>query len=135
MIVTARKTAYDDQKHRVLLEKIDPAVGVACLAGTVQRDLIMLFEVHADGLLLGIFLARIDRLIDGGRDLVICHAAAVDKPSIAMTRILNAIFDQVARDYGLNSVRIHSDKKGLDRIMEKNNYVFQEAVYRKVIDV
>lgn len=135
MIITATKTAYTEEKHRVLLNRINPTVGVDCLAGSIQRDLITLFEVHADGLLLGIFLSRIDHLITGEKELVIIHAAAAEKPPIAITKVLNALFDQVARDHGLGSIRIHSDKKGLDRIMKRNNFEFQEAIYRKAINV
>lgn len=133
MKVTASQKAYEEEKHRALLEKLDPVVGVDCLAGRVQRDLITLFEVHADDLLLGIFLARVDTLLNGDRELVILHASAVVKPSVPMTSVLNPLFDQVARDQGLKSVRIHSDKKGLDRIMEQSGYKFQEAIYRKAL--
>lgn len=133
MIVTATKTAFNNQKHRVLLEKVNPAVGVQCLAGSIQRDLISLFEVHADGLLLGVFVSRVDDLIDGSKELVIMHASASDQTPLAMTKVLNRIFDKVAIDNGLKSIRVHSDKRGLDRILEKNNYEFQEAVYRKAL--
>ena len=133
MIVTASRKAYDEEKHRALLEKINPAVGVDTLAGLVQRGLIFLFEVHADGALLGVFLARIDTLLNGEKEFVIVHASAVIKPPIPMTTVLNPVFDKVARDHGLGAVRVHSDKKGLDRILEENGYQFQESVYRKVL--
>ena len=133
MKVTASKKAYDPEKHRALLEKINPVVGVDCLSGQVQRGLITLFEVHADDLILGIFLARVDTLLNGDKELVIIHASAVVKPPVPMTSVLNPLFDQVARDREIKSIRIHSDKKGLDKIMENSGYEFQEAVYRKVI--
>jgi len=133
MIVTASKTAFSDQKHRALLEKVNPAVGVDCLAGTIQRDMNALYEVHADGLLLGIFVSRIERLIDGSKELVILHGSAAEKIPFPFTSVLNRVWDQVAKDNGLNSIRVHSDKRGLDRILEKNKYEFQEAVYRKAL--
>ena len=131
MIVTATKTAYDAEKHHALFQRINPAVGVDLLIGQVQRDLITLFEVHADGLLLGVFLSRIERLIDGTQELVILHASAVVKPPMGLMSICNPLFDQVAKDHGLKSIRVHSDKKGIDQILNECNYVFQETVYRK----
>lgn len=133
MIVTASKKAWDEEQHHALLQKVNPAVGVDTLAGLVQRGLISLFEVHADGVLLGIFISRTDRLFNGDSELVIMHAAAVQRPPFPMTSILNPVFDQVAKDHGLRAVRVHSDKKGLDKLLEAHGYEFQEAVYRKVI--
>ena len=133
MIVTATKTAYDEIKHRALLERINPSVGVDLLIGRVQRGTITLFEVHADGLLLGIFISKIDRLIDGTQELVVLHGSVVKNPKVGFMKICDQIFSQVARDHGLQSVRVHSDKKGIDRELSKHNYAFQEAIYRKVI--
>jgi len=133
MIVTASKTAYDESKHLALLQRINPAVGVNLLLGRVQRGSITLFEVHADGFLLGIFLSRIERLVDGTDELVILHASAVIKPPMGLMSVCNPLFDQVAKDHGLKSVRVHSDKKGIDQILTESNYIFQEAVYRKAI--
>ena len=133
MRVTATKSAYEAQKHRALLEKIKPFVGVENLIGSIQRDLITLFEVHADESFLGIFISRVDRLIDGSRELVIMHAsAAVDTP-MPISSVFNPLWDQVAIENGLRSIRVHSDRRGLDRILEKNKYEFQEAVYRKAL--
>lgn len=131
MIVTATKKAFDALKHRALLEKINPSIGVNLLIGQVQRDSIALFEVHADELLLGIFLSRVERLVDGKDELVILHASAVVKTPIGLMSVCNPLFDQVARDHGLKSIRVHSDKKGIDQILNESNYVFQESVYRK----
>lgn len=133
MNITASRKPYIEQNHRALLERINPAVGVDCVVSLIQRDQITLYEVHADGALLGIFLCRVDTLLDGERELVIMHAAAVVKPAIPMTSILNPLFDRVALDHGIRAVRIHSDKKGLDAIMEECGYQFQETVYRKAL--
>jgi hypothetical protein len=133
--VTASRKPFNEENHRALLEKINPAVGVETLIGLLHRERITLFEVHADGLLLGIFLARVDTLWNGEKELVIMHASAVIKPPFPMTSVLNPLFDQVARDHGLKAIRVHSDKKGLDRIMEENGYIYQEAVYRKALNV
>lgn len=133
MIVTATKTAYDETKHRALLDKVNPTVGVDLLIGRVQRDLISLFEVHADGLLLGIFISKVDALVNGSRELVVLHGSAVEKPAVGFMTILDPILTKVAQDHGLQSIRVHSDKKGIDRVLTDHNYAFQEAIYRKVI--
>ena len=133
MIVTATKKAYDEKAHRALLEKINPSVGVDLLIGRVQRGSITLFEIHADGLLLGLFLARIDCLVDGTQELVVLHGSAVVNPAVGFMTICDPVFTQVARDHGLQSIRVHSDKKGIDRTLTAHNYVFQETIYRKAL--
>lgn len=89
MIVTASIAAYNDQKHRALLDRINPAVGVECLAEQLKAARFTLYEVHADGFFLGIFVCNVDRLMDGSSELVIRHAAAVTDPPRPMTSILN----------------------------------------------
>ncbi len=133
MIAKAVKSLYSDQNHLALLEKMDPCFGVDLLKKMLLHGAYDLYEVYADEEFVGIFLSKLDRLIDGEIELVILHAAAVDKPAIAMTNILNALFEKVAADRGLKSIRVHSDKKGLNKILEDNNFKFAEAIYRKVL--
>jgi len=133
VIVKAVKKPYDEKTHRVLLDKLNTFVGIDHLIDRINRNEIELYEVYADDSFLGMFLSRIEKLLDGERELVILHASAIERPKVALTSVLDYMFDKVARDHGLKSLRVHSDKKGLDRIMEAHKYKFQEAVYRKAL--
>ncbi len=133
MIVTAKKAAFDHEKHFALFQKINPDVGVDCLINFVQRDEITIYDVYAEGFFLGIFLTRVDQHLNGSLELVIMHAAAVVNPSVPITSILSPIFSKVATDRNIKFIRVHSDTKGMDRILEHNNFKFLETVYRKAL--
>lgn len=135
MIVTANKTAFIEDKHLVLFKKINPFVGIDCLIQQVKEEKIFLYEVTADDLLLGIFLARIETLLNGDLEFVVIHASSIIKPPVPLTSILNPIFDKIANDNRIKSIRVHSDKKGLDHLLEENNYSFLESIYRKELNV
>lgn len=133
MNVTAKRSDYDENKHLALLKKIDPCYGVALLIEKVTSKEFMIFEVYVNDQILGIFLAKVDSLIDNTREFVILNAAAVVDPEVPLTSVLNPVFSAVARQIGLRSIRVHSDKKGLDKLLEENNFIFMESIYRKVL--
>jgi len=131
--VTAKRSHYEETKHHALLEKMNPCFGVELLKKLVTSEAYILYEVYAEDSFIGIFLAKLDKLIDGEIELVILHAAAVKAPAMPITSVLNPVFEAVAREHGIRSIRVHSDKKGLDKLLEENNFKFAEAIFRKVI--
>lgn len=133
MIVRAIQAPYAEDKHLALLKQLDPIIGLKCLTDNIRNGNITLYEVMVDGFLVGLFMARVETLINGEKELVIFYAVAVSKPTVAMTSILNPLFDKIATDKSIKTIRVHSEKKGLDKILEANGYEFLETVYRKVI--
>lgn len=124
--------AWDDITTR-LMQKVNPAVGVDALRENVQKGNITLYEVKGDGLTLGVFLVRVERLHNDTKQLVILHAAAEQKIAVPFSSVLSPVFDEIARQSGLTSIRIHSEHRGLDAIIQERGYRFQESVFVKDI--
>lgn len=133
MILMAQRRPYDEHRHLVLFQKLNLEYGLDLLIEKVKTGTFLIYEVTADNVFVGIFTAKLDRLIDNTPELVILHAAAVADIERPMTSILNPLFESVARENGIKSIRVHSDKKGLDKILEDNNFKFTECIYRKVL--
>ncbi len=83
---------------------------------------------------LGIFFARVDTLYTGEKELVILFGVAEKNIKQPLTSVLNPVFDELAKKVNIKTIRIHSERKGIDRLLEKNGYKFQETIFIKRIN-
>jgi len=127
------KKSWDEDTTR-LMGKIDLAVPMESIKGGVDRGEISLYEMKADGLSIGIFLVRIEQLWGGIPELAILYGAAESKIKVPFTSLAAPFIEQIAREAGVKSIRIHSERKGLDAIAEENGYKFLESVFRKRLE-
>lgn len=114
-----------------LLEKINPLVGVQALKAQIASGEIFLYGVFFDNKRLGIFIARIDVLLNGEKELVIMHASSDFEIERPLTSVLNPVFDGLANELKIKSVRIHSEHRGIDKLLEDSGYKFIESVFQK----
>lgn len=126
------------EKHLALLKKLDLEVSLESLVRNILNRNLLLYEVYGyeDGkevVFVGIFLARVDTLFDGKREMVITHAAAIDKTEIPMCSIICPIFEKLVLDENVRSIRVHTHKKGIEKFLEDNGYMFVESIYKKRI--
>lgn len=133
MNVSVRQKNWDDLAER-LVKKLNPVVGVDVIRDSVNSKRVALYEVKADGFVLGIFLARVDILENGERQLVIMHAIAEYNVKQSLTSVLNPFFDEIARGHKIKSIRIHSERPGMDKVLKKNGYKFSESVFIKNLE-
>jgi hypothetical protein len=117
-----------------LLEKLDPQVGIEALKKRIAEKTIFLYDVLFDSKRLGIFIARIDTLYDGEKELVIMHAVSDFEIEHPLTSVLNPVFDSLAKELGIKSVRIHSERRGIDKLLEDSGYKFIENVFQKRVE-
>jgi hypothetical protein len=87
--------------------------GIDGLAADVEQRRALLFEVLAEGDLVGHFAVRVDQFAHG-RDLVVI-AAGGRLPGVDLTRSVSPAFDELARRAGCDSVRVHTRSPALAR--------------------
>lgn len=130
---------WDDQASR-LIKRLGESFHADALKKQVDEKRITLYEVvegEGEGRIsLGIFFLRVDTLITGRRELVVMHGISeVPIKGAPLSSVLGPFFDEIARCNGIQSVRIHSSRKGLDPLLEESGYEFIETVFRKTIGI
>lgn len=124
------RKAWDDQAARLLGGILSPA-GVQARRAAVQANEIGLYEVQANEFSIGIFLVRLVHRMTGEKELVILHGAAEHAIKTPLTSILGPHFDYIARSCGAKYVRVHSQRRGLDAVLQEHGYEFMETVFVK----
>lgn len=119
--------------EKLVAEKLKPIGGVEPLKKQVANNSLILFAVSANDIFVGCFFVRVEVLLNGESEFVVVHGIAANETPVPFTSLLNPIFDKIASDSGIKTIRIHSDQKGIDRIAEANGYVEIERVFRKTL--
>jgi len=112
-----------------LLATTNLAVPVNAVQERCAQDLLWIYEVFFDKLSIGYFLTRDETLFDGTKQLVITHCVTKVKGKTPLASILGLIIPNLARERGYSSVRIHSERRGMDHIIEQQGGVFFESVF------
>ncbi len=132
MIVTVRARAWDEQVN-VLAGRLNPAYGLVTLQELVERGEVQMYEVIIQETRLGVIITRIDAGYDGTRELVVMHAVSEIKTAQPLTSVLAPVFEKIAKIARADKVRIHSDRRGIDKLLEDNGYSFSETVFIKEV--
>lgn len=132
MIVTVRARAWDEQVN-ALAKRLNPVYGLAALQGLVDRGEVKLYDVIVQDNRLGVIITRIDTGYNGTRELVVMHAVSEVKPAQPLTSVLAPVFEAIAKTAGADKVRVHSDRRGIDKLLEDNGYSFSETVFIKEV--
>jgi len=129
---------WDDQASR-LIKRLGESFHADALKKQVDEKRVTLYEVvegEGEGKIsLGIFFLRVDTLITGRRELVVMHGISEVPAKTHLSSVLGPFFDEIARSNDIQSVRIHSSRKGLDPLLEASGYEFIENVYRKTLSI
>lgn len=92
-----------------------------------------ILEHHAfymDGQYAYSVLLRVDENRDGSRDLVCIHGIAAAGTTGGNVRtVVHPYLVAIAKKAGLNRVRMHTQKKAMERVFEAEGYKRFEAVY------
>ena len=133
---TVKEIEFDDDvvllfTNQALISYAD----IELLKKEVDKKTYQLIEVSYKEHRIAIFLMRHDKLINGTTELVIVHCVGNEKipKEIKPYSMLSPIFDTLAKKFNHSSVRIHSDRRALDRLLDRNGYKFQEAIFSKVL--
>lgn len=123
--------SFDKEKHGELLTKVNPKYGYNLLVQQLIDENWKLYEVKLEDSLIGLFICRTEKEIDGTFSLVLLHAVSQLK-TVAFHTVLEPLLDKIAKGGSFSVIWVHSDNKALDRIIEKHTtYVHAESVYRK----
>lgn len=125
-----------DANVEELIKWLNPVYGIEVLKRNVETGLLSIFEIVCDSNRIAILVTRVDTLLNGNRELVIMHAVGNFENSNNLVSILNPVFDTLARMHKVTIIRVHTQRKGMDALLEENGYKFSENVYKKeLIDV
>ena len=131
--VIINSVPWDASIEKLIAEKLKPRVGVEALKRNVESGAIILYEVTHNSKRLGILITRIDPLLDGKKDFVILHAVSEYEMDIPFSSLFAPVFAQIAEKIKVDAVRVHTTRRGLDKLLEVNGYVFSENVFIKEI--
>jgi hypothetical protein len=53
---------------------------------------------------------------------------------IPLMSVLDPVFDSLAREANIKSIRIHSEHRGIGKMVEKHGYNFLETIFVKRIN-
>jgi len=116
-----------------LLKQLDPLLGVETLKRLQGERRIFTHEVIHGEKSLGFYIGRVDVLANGDRELVIMHAVSEVKGPKPLAHILSGIFPGVGLQLKCKRVRIHSETRKMDNLLESSGYQFTESVFTKEI--
>jgi len=129
-VVNIKQIPFDTSVEP-LIEKINPVVGIQALKELISAGKIYLYGVFFDNKRLGVFIARVDILFNGEKELVIMHASSDFNIERPLTSVLNPVFDSLAKETNIKLIRIHSEQRGIDKLLGDSGYKFIESVFQK----
>ncbi len=96
----------------------------------IKANRLTLFEVRDEWEQIGIFTARWALQYSGQRHLLIIHGVALkEEEGFSFMLTLKDTVKAIARKCGCSRVEIHTRRRGMDRLIERNGYEFQEAIF------
>lgn len=97
----------------------------------VHENCITLFEVRDEWQRIGIFTARWAIQYNGERHFLIIHGVSLVEGDDEFSFLLKAenLVKKIARDCNCSKVEIHSQRRGMDRRLERHGYKFQESIF------
>jgi len=117
-----------------MLDLLKPALPVKTIRELCETDRLWIYEVFFDKLSIGYFLTRDETLFDGTKELVITHCMTKVKGRTPLSSVLGCIIPNLAKERGFSSIRIHSERRGMDTILEHQGFTFFETVFTKRLD-
>lgn len=114
-----------------LIEKLQPDCGITALKKHIENGMLSVYEITREEKRLAILITRIDTLLDDSQELVIMHAIGSFGTVKNLVSILGPAFDELAKLHQVKAVRVHTDRRGMDKLLEDNGYKYQESIFKK----
>lgn len=99
----------------------------------IRTGHLLLYRVEQGGELIGIFTAFVDTSYNGVKDLVIVHAVSVTQQEDPYIVTLDPIICDLAKKSGFDRWRVHSQRPGMSRLLERHGFEVSETVYFKEV--
>lgn len=107
---------------------LDPAMGVDGVKKNLKGGLIAFYGVYGNGKLVGFLLIRIDKHYSGVEEMVVMYSYAFFKTDPPFYNFLGPLYDEIANG---RRIRIHSERRAIDRVLERHGFKHAESVFIK----
>lgn len=116
--------------------ELKTAISENVILKNIESGFIQFFGVFADSFLIGCIVTRIDTNYNLEKELVIMYTFTMyDRNDLNFVSLLNPIYDDIARTANIKRIRVHSERRGHDILLEKNGYKFLETVFIKELSL
>ena len=132
MNITATQAVWNERLEK-LLTQLDPVIPVSKIKEHVLAGTVLAFEVVAEEISVGFFLVRIEKLYNDDLELVVLHAMSEVKGHTPLSHIVSVMLPDMAKNYGAKSIRIHSEMRKMDCLLEREGFKFQESIFSKKV--
>ncbi len=96
----------------------------------IKANRLTLFEVRDEWELIGIFSARWAIQYNGERHLLIIHGVALkEEEGFSLMVAMKEPIRSIAKQCGCSRVEVHTRRRGMERLIERNGYEFQETIF------
>lgn len=102
------------------------------LAEDILNDKASLFNIYKGRDMIGSFVLRQEHHPGGGSEIVIV-AAGGRYPGQSLYKLITPWIEQIAANAGAQSLRGHTKRAGVGRLMENAGFAPVETVYRKEV--
>lgn len=130
MQITCEKAVWDESRHAGLVRDCETYEGADYIRLHIVSGDVLLYEVVKADQLLGIFLARVDRMMNNADELVIIGVRSVSGQDPGFAAIGTECAKEIARMNNLTSIRIHSTNKAVARILGRIGWQEIERIHR-----
>lgn len=125
------KGAQPDNILQVLYREYYPESEFEPIKSAAIDGKLTILQVFWEKVLIGYLVAREDVLFGGKKELAVIRAMACVKGKNPIAHVLAHGLSRFALSHGFDSVRIHSDRRGMDAFLEEAGFEFQESVFTK----
>jgi hypothetical protein len=132
MNLIVNQVGFSDRLRKLIIA-LDPEIGADALKSLIDSGKIFVHEVIYNAISVGFYIGRVDIMGNGQKELVIMHALSDVKGSKPLLHILNQIFPNVGAQLNCKRVRIHSETRKMDDLLESGGFKFLESVFVKDI--
>lgn len=124
-----RRAVWDEKTHAEVIRQCQTYEGLDYLRMHILNGDISLYEIFINESLLGVFLARVEKVLSGDLELVILNGRCYKGNKTGFTALCSPIFKLIAEQQAIKRIRLHSHSEGVNRIMEQTGWNKQETVY------
>lgn len=128
MITLIQATEFKKEYQLLINERLKPTFYFDYEQHFLYKN-IFIYEVRYFGIFCGIIICRVSY----DAEFVIMHAISMKDTKIPFILMVNNEINAIAKKHYCRFIRLHSDKKALDKLIEKCGFEHYETVYIKKV--
>lgn len=109
--------------------------GIERLREMIKTGTVMLYGVSVDSELIGVLTARIDRTLDGEKQLVCINVVEIIPTEMPYILRLHPVMTWLAKEHGATKIIVHAERGGMARRFERDGcFRLLEKIYIRGIE-